>query len=354
MTGLEVMSMKKVGICGYYGEGPDFQGGQPVKVKMIISELEKVFGANNIQAISTHNWRKKTIHLMKECFMLTKKCENIIMLPAVNGVKVFVPLFLLFNCLFHRKIHYIVIGGWLPDLLIKNRILCYLMKMIEGIYVETHVMERALKVVGIDNVFYMPNSKRLHYVENTEQKIASSGLYRFCTFSRIVKEKGIEDAINAVISVNAQTKNVICTLDIYGPLYKVYADEFQAIMANVPDYIVYKGFVPPTKSVIILQDYYMQLFPTKCKTEGFPGSIIDSYFAGLPVLASKWESFNDVVENGKTGIGFEFGDYEDLVSKLKWCIDNPNEIYKMRFECLRKAIEYSPENVIGEFVTHLQ
>ena len=97
----------------------------------------------------------------------------------------------------------------------------------------------------------------------------------------------------------------------------------------------------------------MQLFPTKYKTEGVPGSIIDSYFAGLPVLASKWESYNDVIDEGKTGIGFEFGNYEDFVAKLKWSIENSGAINKMKFECVRKAKEYTPESVISEFIKQL-
>ena len=47
----------------------------------------------------------------------------------------------------------------------------------------------------------------------------------------------------------------------------------------------------------------MQIFPTRFTTEGIPGSIIDSYYAGVPVLASKWNSFDDVIEDGKTGVG---------------------------------------------------
>lgn len=37
-----------------------------------------------------------------------------------------------------------------------------------------------------------------------------------CTFSRVMKEKGIEDAVNAVKSVNKYFGRVVYTLDIYG------------------------------------------------------------------------------------------------------------------------------------------
>jgi len=42
--------------------------------------------------------------------------------------------------------------------------------------------------------------------------------YKLCTFSRVLKEKGIEDAINAVIKVNTDCGREVCTLDIYGQI----------------------------------------------------------------------------------------------------------------------------------------
>lgn len=52
------------------------------------------------------------------------------------------------------------------------------------------------------------------------------------------------------------------------------------------------------KAVEIISKYHYQIFPTRYKTEGIPGSIIDSFFSGTPVIASKWDSVNDVLEDG--------------------------------------------------------
>ena len=36
--------------------------------------------------------------------------ENIIILPAQNGIKVLIPLFVILSKVLNRKIHYIVVG----------------------------------------------------------------------------------------------------------------------------------------------------------------------------------------------------------------------------------------------------
>ena len=62
----------------------------------------------------------------------------------------------------------------------------------------------------------------------------------------------------------------------------------------------------------MLKNYFLLAFPTKFYTEGIPGTILDAYAAGVPVIASKWESFFDVIEEGKTGIGYEFDNQKEL------------------------------------------
>lgn len=67
------------------------------------------------------------------------------------------------------------------------------------------------------------------------------------------------------------------------------------------------------------------MFPTLFYTEGIPGTIIDAYAAGLPVISSKWESYGDVIEDNVTGIGYEFGSDDALVEVLEMIKSNPQK-----------------------------
>lgn len=110
----------------------------------------------------------------------------------------------------------------------------------------------------------------------------------------------------------------------------------------MPDFIHYKGCVPAEDSTRILRQYFALLFPTKFPTEGIPGTIIDGYAAGTPVISAKWNSFADVVDDGKTGIGFEQLNINELMDLLNVVALNPDIINSLRANCLKKAEEFTP------------
>ena len=119
------------------------------------------------------------------------------------------------------------------------------------------------------------------------------------------------------------------------------------LMTNVPNYIKYKGTVDFDKTVQTLKNYDLQLFPTKFKTEGIPGSVVESFFAGVPVVASRWNSFDDVIDDGVTGIGFEFGNYADFKDKLQILISEYESINQMKINCIGVAKEYREQSLMG-------
>ena len=88
--------------------------------------------------------------------------------------------------------------------------------------------------------------------------------------------------------------------------------------------------VPYDKSVDVIKNYYALLFPTKFITEGVPGTIIDAYSAGVPVIASRWHSFTDVIDDGITGIGYEIYNNELLIKMIKEAIQSPEKMMEMK------------------------
>ena len=87
----------------------------------------------------------------------------------------------------------------------------------------------------------------------------------------------------------------------------------------------------------------MPLFPTKYYTEGIPGTIIDAYFSGLPVLVSRWENHNDILYENETGISYEFDCIEDFEIKLEYLVNNQEMLEKMRENCLKRADKFTAE-----------
>ena len=105
---------------------------------------------------------KNPFKLFFGLLFLIRNCENIIILPAQNGISVFVPLFLFLNKIYKRKLHYVVIGGWLPNLLSEKQKLKNQVSKLDGVYAETTSMIKSLQQIGLNNVQKLVNFKRLN------------------------------------------------------------------------------------------------------------------------------------------------------------------------------------------------
>lgn len=344
--------MTKICICGHFGGDKEFFDGQTVKTKNVYYALAKEYGEKEILKIDTYNWKKHPIEFMLKCIKGHKNSSNTIILPAQNGVRIFIPLFIFLNKFLKRKIFYIVVGGWLPDFLKNRNNLIKKMRKLDKIFVETNKMKRDLKDLEINNTDILINFKNIQPLDNEKIELNFHLPYKLCTFSRVMKEKGIEDAINVVKQINEEANKTIYTLDIYGQIDTSYIDKFELLQKDFPDYIKYKGCADSNKAVEVISKYFLLLFPTKFKTEGIPGTIIDALASGVPTIASEWENVNDILKDGKTGYIYKFGDLEELKKLLKNI--NKDDIKKMKLECLNAAGKFTQENAIKKIIKEIE
>lgn len=336
----------RVCVLGHFGEGENLLNGQTVKTKIVTEELQNQFGQDQVLKIDTHGGAKTLLKAPFQVLRALKKSENVLIFPAHNGLRVYAPLLFFFNRFFRRKLHYVVIGGWLPEFLKGRKHLTKCLKRFDGIYVETNTMKKALEIRDFRNVFVMPNCKKLTVLSEDELVYPEGIPYRLCTFSRVMKEKGIETAIDAIKRVNDRLGYIVYSLDIYGQIDSAQTKWFEDLKEKFPDYVHYCGCADADNSVEVLRNYFALLFPTHFYTEGIPGTIIDAYAAGIPVISAKWESFSNIVEDGKTGIGYGFDDEKQLEGILINVAESPQSFLDMKKACLDKSKEYTPESVI--------
>lgn len=342
--------MKKVCVVGHFGFGENMLNGQTIKTKTVTTELEKQLGADQVMKIDTHGGAKALPKIIVQLISAFNNCKNIIIFPAHNGIKVFVPLCNAINRVFHRKLHYVVIGGWLNELLDEHKKIEVELKAFTGIYVETNAMKSALCNRGFYNVEVMPNFKDIKILSEDELVYNTEMPYKLCTFSRVMKEKGIEEAVEAVKQVNMEQDRLVFTLDIYGQIDSEQIEWFEKLKSRFPVFVKYKGIVPYDKSVDTIKDYYALLFPTYYEGEGFAGTLLDAMAAGVPVIASDWKYNSEIVLNKINGLLIK----ESLVETLNMArIDNLLWM-NMKKNCLSEAIKYLPRNAIKTLVNLLE
>lgn len=344
--------MKRVCIIGHFGHGENLLNGQTVKTKIVTKKIVKELGIKEVSCIDTHGGVKALMSAFRQALTALKYHKNVIIMPAENGLRIFAPLLVLLNLLFHRKLHYVVIGGWLPEFLKKRKKLTKALMSFDGIYVETNTMRKALEIQEFNNVYVMPNFKDLNILKESELVYHHTEPYRLCTFSRVMKEKGIEDAVNAVKTVNEHFGRIVYTLDIYGQVDSAQTEWFNELKSTFPLYIKYGELVPFDKSVEVLKNYFALLFPTYYEGEGFAGTLLDAMAAGVPVIASDWR-YNSEIVNEKTGYVYPVHDNHAFVTTLISVENNPDLLLSKKSDCLKEAEKYRAENVIQCLISKL-
>lgn len=346
--------MYKAVVIGYFANGLSRAGGQEAKTWNVTEMLEKVYGPEQISTIDTLNWRKSPFKLFKKIVSTSSKSQNVIMLPAQNSIKVFIPLFWILRIIFGVKIHYVVVGGWLPEFLNTRPILKNMAKKLDGIYVELNGMKKRLEKKNFSNIVYFPNFKNLEILPVHKLVNDYRQPLKLCTFSRVSKEKGIELAINAVKQINKYYAENVFTLDIYGKIEENYLDEFNNIIEEFPQYISYVGMVEPSQSVEVLKSYYALLFPTYYEGEGFAGTLIDALSAGVPIVASDWKYNSEIVKDMHTGILVEANNEKKLYETLEWILTHSSQWITMKKNCVKEAARYCPDCVMKALVDQME
>ena len=344
------VKVQKIGIIGHFGGKKVFYDGQTIKTKSLERLLNET-GKYDVYRVDTYYKKKHPIKLFFRTISCMLKCKKVIVILSVRGLKAYTGILRFLNFFLHRKLYYSVIGSTIINKArCKKKKYAKKLSIFNSIWFEYQLGTDKLLSYGIKNVKTVPNFKYLCPV--TEEDIDNykkDRTFRYCTFSRVMEEKGITDAITAVKSINDKAGKVIATLDVYGNIDDSYRTEFNRLTDFYSSFVTYKGAVSSMDSVKILQNYYALLFPTTWRGEGFPGTILDSFASGVPVIASDWKANKELVKTFKTGLVYPNEGLMSLVSCLEWANENVTKMRAMRKNCMEEYKKYTPE-VVGKLI----
>lgn len=331
----------KILVLGYFGEITKKLDGQTIKTQNIYSLIKE-----NHNGIVDYFDTESFKYSKKSIFILFKKlfqCNILIYLPAHGNLKILFPIFFIFSILFNYKIIYIVIGGWLTSLLKNLPIHRSFLRKIKAICVETKSMQNDLTIeYKFKNVIVLPNFRNIKI--SNDQVNSKNDYLKIVFMARIQKKKGLDYIFNLANYIKENKLNRII-IDFYGQIDSCDSDYFQQNIQKF-DFISYNGSLLPTKIHQVLSEYDILLLPTHYFTEGFPGSVLDAYYAGIPVIVTNWKYANEFVVNEKSGfiIPFVNGE-EELIRVVKKIYNQPMLLERMKNEAKIKGIEYSPQSI---------
>lgn len=334
----------RIGIIGHFGGKEKFNDGQTVKTIAIYDALKR-YGFEDVDKIDTYYIKKNPFVFMAQFLSGLFGDKKYIVLLSSNGRKVLFPILCFMSRYMNKEVYHYGIGGRLArEVSEKPKWKKYILSF-KSNWMESIELADQLQKLGVRNAIYLPNFKKLNILKESALCMEYSAPYKFCTFSRVMKEKGIEDAIDAIRTINSDYGKTIVTLDIYGPAEESYLSHLKEILKN-NDMCAYRGVVPANESVEALKDYYGLLFPTHWKHEGIPGTIIDALSAGVPVIARRWQYCDEILQHKVTGYIYDFDKPDKLKDTIIYAVEHVEETVRMKKACIERAYDYSEDYVI--------
>lgn len=323
-------------VLGNLGD-PAKPDGQTIRTKTVLESIQENYG------------KKDTVHFLdvggkKLCKLfvnrrLLKQASCVVILPgrrAIGPMTAYLDFLKVSN-----KVVHVAIGGWLPVVTKENVSLQKREKTYRAILVQMASIRDSLCKQGFSNVSVFPNYRN---VERTHimMKTGDYAPQRFVFYSRVIKEKGVLQAIGAV--KQCLSEGVDASLDIYGPVDEEMKNRINLEIKEC-EAIQYSGVLHGEEILPTLAKYDVMLFPTAYRGEGFPGAILEAMMAGLPVIATDWKYNGEIVKDGETGLLCKEQSISSVYEAIKRLRDDLDLYKRVCQGAYLEAEKYSKESV---------
>jgi glycosyltransferase involved in cell wall biosynthesis len=146
---------------------------------------------------------------------------------------------------------------------------------------------------------------------------------KLCYFGRIADDKGIITVLKALKIL--KNENISPILSIMGDDDNEYAKELKIFIKKWElDNVEFLGYKKKAELLSTIKNYAYSVIPSLWY-DNMPNSLIESQAMGLPIIASKIGSLNELVIDGFNGFLFEPENEMDLAQVIKKAIQLTNK-----------------------------
>ena len=332
-------SVGKILVLGYFGFNTNQLDGQTVKTRDVYRLACDTY--ESVDNYDTEDFKYSKLSILK-MFWKVITCDTLMYLPAHNNLKYIFPIIYFLSVVFRFKIHYFVVGGWLKEYLEGLPMHRQMLKRISGIHVETKLLKNQLEEsYNYVNVDVFPNFRFYDFIPSHTNHTK----LRLVFMARINKLKGLDWIFSLANYIATQNLTDKFDLTFYGPIFKDDQEYFESELQKYP-FAKYAGALQPNEIYSALNNYDVLLLPTHYYTEGLPGSIVDAYISGIPVIVTEWKHSHEFVDNGYSGyiIPFENG-IEELIHNVMYLEENRDVLNQLQQNVLNKRIEFQPPSL---------
>ncbi len=330
--------MKKILVLGYFGYVTDQLDGQTVKTRNIYRLATEQCGKEQVEYFDTQEFKRNRLSLFK-MFRMVTRTDILLYLPAHNNLRVLFPIIYCLSIVHQVTFHYFVVGGWLKEFLAHLPVHRAMLKRISGIHVETQWLKNELEeYYHFENVDVFPNFRFFNFIPQPSE----SEKLRVVFMARITRQKGLDWVFAFADYIVENSLQEKYSITFYGPEADADKSYFEKKVAGY-EFVDYRGALQPSEIYETLSQYDVMLLPTHFYTEGLPGSIVDAYIAGIPVIVTEWKYSHEFVDDGINGyiVPFENGIMQ-MIDRLLTLERDRAHLQQFKANARVKRMEFAP------------
>lgn len=329
---------KKLLVLGYYGYRTNQLDGQTVKTRDVYRLAKEQLSDYEVDYFDTQELQGNKL-LVLRMFGKVMRCNTLFYLPAHNNLRVFFPIIFILSVICRFDIHYFVVGGWLREFLTHLPLHRFMLGRIKGIHAETKRLRRELEeYYHFENVDIFPNFRFFKY----NPLPSESTKLRIVFMARIMKQKGLDWIFDLAGFIAANGWQDRYSITFYGPITEEDKSYFEEHIEKYK-FAEYKGTLQPNEIHETLSQYDVMLLPTHFYTEGLPGSVVDAYISGIPVIATEWKHAREFVDDGKSGYIVAFDDgKQQMIDRVVMLEKDRTLLKQLKKNALVRRLDFAP------------
>ena len=199
-------------------------------------------------------------------------------------------------------------------------------------------------VKGIDNIKFNPDNFKDN--SNLKQQYNLDENDFILTFvGRIVKDKGINELIEAVKNLHSKYTNIkLLLIGEFENAGNPVSDVTKKII-DESDFIIATGLQSNIAAFLSITDLFV--FPSY--REGFGLSLMEAGAMGVPSIASDIPGCNEVVIDGETGILISSHSSQAIIDSIDNLYNNRELLNKIKSNCRNSIIERYEQNKLWQY-----
>lgn len=295
--------MNRVLLLGAFGYLTDKLDGQTIKTRDIYRMLCENHKGKVDQFDTLKVKQTKNLFLLFVLFGRLLRANVVVIAPASHAMATLYPVIYYLSFILRYEIVMTCVGGWQvefflgghgytphpKELKISKKIKAFLPEMNN---VNNYIVEN----LGFKNSEVFPNFR---YIPKFEIKPNNQRPFKVVFMARVDIMKGYDTVFSFAEYVRDKKLEVV--IDFYGQLEPGNEQDFLEKLEKQSDIVKYHGALKPAHIYSTLSTYDVLVLPTKYYTEGFPGSILDAYISGIPVVVTEWKHSHEFVKDGESG-----------------------------------------------------